>query len=106
MQECMEWRFRQIEAMQESERPRTPRATADEHRYFQTLGRLSARLPPVSPPLPRTGVQVVEEMNRIVSLAVPGDVDAQGDLDGHLKLIAAFEAKAKRATARAKACTR
>lgn len=92
--------------MHESERPRTPKATADEHRYFQTLGRQSAQLPPVSPPPPRTGVQVVEEMNRIACLAVPSDVDARGDLDGHLKLIAAFEAKAKRLTAPAKACTR
>ena len=105
MQECMGWRLRQIEAMQESER-RTRRATADEHRYFQMLGRQSAQLPPVSPPPPRTGAQVVEEMHRIACLAVPGDVDAQGDLDGHLKLIAAFESKAKRPTARAKACTR
>ncbi|MCY3621630.1 MAG: hypothetical protein OXH68_07945 [Gammaproteobacteria bacterium] len=92
--------------MQDSERPRTPKATAEEHRYFQTLGRQSAQLPPVSPPPPRTGVQVVEEMNRIARLAVPSDVDSQGDLDGHLTLIATFEAKAKRPIARAKACTR
>ena len=45
-------------------------------------------------------------MNRIACLAVPGDVDAQGDLDGHLKLIAAFEAKSKRRDVRPKACTR
>ncbi|MYA16390.1 MAG: hypothetical protein F4089_13540 [Gammaproteobacteria bacterium] len=92
--------------MQESERPPTPKATAEEHRYFQTLGRQNAQLPPVSPPPPRTGVQVVEEMNRIARLAVPSDVDSQGDLDGHLKLIAALEAKAKPPIARAKACTR
>ena len=45
-------------------------------------------------------------MNRIACLAVPSDVEAPGDLDGHLKLIAAFEAKSKRPTVRAKACIR
>ena len=82
--------------MRESERPRRPKASLAEREFFRGLGRANAQLPPVSPPPPRTGTQVIEEMDRIRRLAKPpADVEVRGDLDSHLNMIATFKAKAK-----------